>query len=216
MTLTARTPLAASAVTGLGLLVALAAPVALAQYKVVEPNGKVTYTDREPAHPVGKVSSLAARDTAPPAVALPAELQQAATRYPAVLYVSGGVCAACDSGRQMLRQRGIPYTEKQVLSAADGVAYERLTGARDVPTLTLGAQTLRGFATEVWSSYLDAASYPRESRLPAGYEFAAATPLTQRQESLASRGNAPGAAGTTVLPTGSATAPPPPASGIRF
>ena len=218
MTPTARNPLAASALFGLGLLAALAAPAALAQYKVVEPNGKVTYTDRAPAHPAGKVSSLAAREiAAPAAAALPAELQQPAARYPAVLYVSGGVCAACDSGRALLRQRGIPFAEKQVLSAADGVAYERLTGARDVPTLTLGAQTLRGFATEVWASYLDAAGYPRESRLPAGYEFAAPTPLTQRQESLASRGNAPGAAGTTVLPTGSATVPPPPpASGIRF
>ena len=134
-----------------------------------------------------------------------------------MLYVSDGVCASCDGGRELLRQRGIPFAEKQVLSAADGVALERLTGARDVPALTIGAQSLRGLSNEVWNSYLDAAGYPRTSRLPASYQYAAPTPLTQRQDSLASRGNAPGEGGTTVLPPTPATpAPTPAASGIRF
>ncbi len=192
-----------------------------AQYKVVGPDGKITYTDRAPVTPAGKVSAIGNAD--PAAVtgpALPAELQQAATRYPVVLYVSTGVCASCDGGRELLRQRGIPFTEKQVISAADGQALERLTGARDVPALTIGAQSLRGLSKEVWTSYLDAAGYPASSRLPASYQYAAPTPLTQRQEGLASRGNAPAEAATAAAPTTTFATPPPPAppaaSGIRF
>ena len=200
----------------------LFASAAHAQYKVVGPDGKVTYTDRAPVTPAGKVSAVGNAESSAPAAGppLPAELQQAAARYPVVLYVSAGVCASCDGGRELLRQRGIPFTEKQVISGADGVAFERLTGARDVPALTIGAQTLRGLSKEVWVSYLDAAGYPTASRLPASYEYAAPTPLTQRQDSLASRGNAPGAGGTAAQPAPAAPAPPPqpaaPASGIRF
>ncbi|MEO7151810.1 MAG: NrdH-redoxin [Burkholderiaceae bacterium] len=206
-------------VTLLWLSAALAAPLAHAQFKVVGPDGKITYTDRAPVAPAGRVSPLAvAADPGTAGVVLPADLQAVATRYPVVLYVSGSVCSACDSGREMLRQRGIPYIEKQVLSGADGVALERLTGARDVPTLTIGAQTLRAYSVEVWTSYLDAAGYPRTSRLPAGYASAAPTPLTQRQEGLASRGNAPGEPNTAVQPYTPAPVAPPaaPASGIRF
>ena len=199
------------------LIGALAALAVHAQYKVVGPDGKVTYSDRAPNAPSGKVSALGGSGTSAPAVVLPAELQQAATRYPVVLYVSGASCTACESARQMLRQRGIPFAEKQVLNAADGDAFERITGARDVPSLGIGAQTLRGLSSEVWGSYLDAAGYPRESRLPTTYEYAAPAPLTQRQESLASRGNAPRAPATNAEPPSPApTAAPAPASGIRF
>ena len=201
------------------LAACLCATVAHAQYKVVGPDGKITYSDRAPVTPTGKVSSIGNAEPAPPAPVLPSELQQPAARYPVVLYVSGAVCASCDGGRELLRQRGIPFTEKQVISAADGVALERLTGARDVPSLTIGAQTLRGLSKEVWISYLDAAGYPNTSRLPATYQYAAPTPLTQRQDSLASRGNAPGEGGATVLPAAPAVlapVPAPAASGIRF
>ncbi|MEO6410791.1 MAG: glutaredoxin family protein [Burkholderiaceae bacterium] len=195
----------------------LVAPAVHAQYKVVGPDGKITYTDRAPATPAGKVSSIGNAEPSAPAAVLPSELQQPVARYPVVLYVSGSVCASCDGGRDLLRQRGIPFTEKQVLNASDGAAFERLTGARDVPVLTIGAQILRGLSAEVWNSYLDAAAYPRSSRLPATYEYAAPTPLTQRQDSLASRGNAPGAGGAISLPPIPAAPPPAPAaSGIRF
>ena len=200
------------------LLAALASSAAQAQYKVTGPDGKVTYTDRAPVAPGAKVSPIAAPEAPAPSAVLPPDLQQAATRYPVVLYVSGALCASCDGGRDLLRQRGIPYAEKQVLTGSDGAAFERLTGTRDVPALTIGAQTLRGLSADVWNSYLDAAGYPRSSRLPAGYQAAAPSPLTQRPEGLASRGNAPGEPATPLLPSTPATPPQPtaPASGIRF
>ena len=154
-----------------------------AQYKVIGADGKVTYTDRPPAASVGKVTSLGARSVAATGdVALPLELRQATSRYPVTLYVTVGACEPCEAARQLLRQRGIPTIEKQVQSPEDSETLERISGGRDVPTLSIGAQTLRGLAPEVWNSYLDAAGYPRESRLPANYQYPPATPITERRE----------------------------------
>lgn len=165
------------------LAAALAVTPSLAQYKVVGPDGKVTYTDRVPGAGDGKVTAITGRGgSAAVDSALPLELRQAAGRYPVTLYVSGGACEPCDSARQLLRGRGIPYAEKQAVTAEDSEALERLSGGRDVPTLTIGAQTLRGLAPEVWGTYLDGAGYPRESRLPKSYQYAAASPITERRD----------------------------------
>ena len=166
----------------LAVLAALASCPAMAQYKVVGPDGKVTYTDRPPISTENTVTSLGARGPAVAEVALPLELRQPISRYPVTLYVASGICEPCDTGRQLLHQRGVPHAEKQVQTVEDADALERLSGGRDAPVLTIGTQTLRGFAPEVWTSYLDAAGYPRESRLPANFQYAAATPLTERRE----------------------------------
>ena len=194
------------------LLALLAALPSHAQYKVVGPDGKITYTDRQPTTSEGKVVPLSAKAGAGPAnpdAALPLELRQAASRYPVTLYTITGACDLCTSARQLLRQRGIPFTEKQVLSPEDTEALERLSGGRDIPTLAIGTQTLRGLASDVWTSYLDAAGYPRESRLPPNYVYAAPTPITARAArpadtaaSAAPVAEAPPAAATPANPTG--------------
>jgi glutaredoxin len=159
----------------------LCALPAHALYKVVGPDGKVTYTDRPELASGSKITSLSAAGTAQSDVALPLELRQAVSRYPVTLYSTNN-CEPCDAARQLLRQRGIPHTEKMVTSNEDAEALQRLSGGRDAPTLTIGAQALKGLSADVWHSYLDSAGYPRESRLPANYQFAAATPLTERRE----------------------------------
>jgi len=151
---------------------------AFAQYKVVTPDGHVTYTDTQPPNSAGtKVTKLGESQNSTPQVALPLELRQAVTRYPVTLYTLK-VCEPCDSARGFLRQRGIPFAEKTVVTAEDGETLQRISGGRDAPTLTIGAQVLRGLSTDSWGSYLDSAGYPRESRLPANYQYPAATPLT--------------------------------------
>ena len=195
------------------LVALLAALPAQAQYKVVGADGKVTYTDRPPTSGQAKVTSLGSRGTAsgPVDVALPLELRQPAARYPVTLYTVTGACSPCDAARQLLRQRGVPYAEKQVQSAEDGEALERLSGARDAPTLSIGTQLMRGLAPEVWSSYLDAAGYPRESRLPASYQYAAATPIVERREAAR-----PGAAAAQPESAEAAVPAPASGSGIKF
>jgi hypothetical protein len=151
---------------------------ALAQYKVVAPDGRVTYTDRPPADTSLKVIELGrpsppAADTGP---ALPADLQRLSSRFPVVLFTAGE-CAPCDSGRDLLKLRGVPYSERLVVSNDDIAALERTVGGRTLPALTVGGQALRGFSAADWSSYLDAAGYPRQSRLPRGWAPPTPQPL---------------------------------------
>jgi glutaredoxin len=211
-----------------GTALALSAPgAAWAQYKVVTPDGRVTYTDRPPVDAAAKVTPLGKATTLPvagPANPLPTELQRLAERFPVVLFTAEN-CAACESGRQALRQRGIPYTERLIVSNDDVAALERTTGGRTVPTLTVGGQALRGFAASDWTSYLDAAGYPRESRLPRGWAPPAPTPLVARAAPPAATapGIAPAATsdtatdGTESAGTAPAVAEPAPGgNGIRF
>lgn len=195
------------------LVALLAALPAHAQYKVVGPDGKVTYTDRPPASSGGKVTSLSSRgiDIGPTDATLPLELRAPAAKYPVTLYTVSGACEPCESARQLLRQRGIPYGEKQVQSAEDSEALQRLSGGRDAPTLAIGSQMMRGLAPEVWGSYLDAAGYPRESRLPASYQYAAATPIVERRDAAAAK-----PAATASRPDAPTAAPPASPSGIKF
>jgi glutaredoxin len=184
-----------------------------AQFKVIGPDGKVTYTDREPNTNEGKVVPLGARAAAAQDAGgdMPFELRQVASKYPVTLYVTTTACDPCTSARQLLKQRGIPFTERTVATPEDGEALKRLTGALDAPSLTIGSQTLRGLSADVWNSYLDAAGYPRDSRLPSGYQYRPATPLVEQ--------GLPSSARSDAVPAPAPTAPTPvPAApgGIRF
>jgi glutaredoxin len=186
-----------------------------AQFKVVGADGKITYTDREPSQPDGRVTSLGARAAVPaPEPELPFELRQLNAKYPVTLYTVTGACEPCTSGRQLLRQRGIPFAERQIISSEDSEALERLSGSREAPTLTIGSQILRGLAVEVWHSYLDAAGYPRDSRLPSSYQYRPATPLVERRETPQRAAAAPTTtAARPASPTPTANAG---TAGIRF
>jgi glutaredoxin len=160
-------------------LLLLAGP-AHAIYKVIGPDGKVTYTDTPPADNSAKVKPVAVDGGgggAPSLVGLPFEVKQAASKYPVTLYTSKA-CNPCDSARQLLRQRGVPFAEKTLNdTSADQAALERIAGTTSVPVLTVGQQQLKGLTPGEWHSYLDAAGYPKENKLPASYRQPSPTPL---------------------------------------
>jgi len=199
------------------LIAALAASASShALYKVVGPDGKVTYTDRAPTSSEGKASPLGNAPAPVTAdVPLPVELRQVVSRYPVTLYTTTGTCEPCDAGRSLLRTRGIPFSEKQVSSAEDGEALQRLSGGRDAPTLAIGSQTLRGLAADTWNGYLDSAGYPRESKLPAGYQPPPVTPLTARREAASAAADPAAAPAPATARTPAPVAAPAPGQ-IRF
>jgi glutaredoxin len=175
-----RAGLVANAAILVALLTLSTASQAL--YKVVGPDGKITYTDVQPSPgKTGKVTPIGSSTAPQNAVNLPLELRQPAARYPVTLYVTNA-CEPCNTGRQFLRQRGVPFNERSVTTVEDVDALQRLTGGREAPALTIGAQTVRGLSQEIWTSYLDAAGYPRESRLPINYQYPVAAPLTERRD----------------------------------
>jgi glutaredoxin len=196
----------------------LAAGAAQAQYKVVGPDGSVTYTDRPPASsnakitPIGRnaIAAAAAAAAATNAEAsLPLELRTAMQRHPVTLYTGDG-CTPCDTARRLLLQRGVPFSERRITTEEDVVALERLIGARTVPALTIGAQPLRGFNDVDWTNYLDVAGYPKQNRLPRNWPSQPPRPLVERATAAAP---APAAA---PEPAAEATPEPPPTGGIRF
>lgn len=201
------------------LALAVALPAA-AQYKVVGPDGKVTYTDRPPTSDAGsRVAPMRGAAPTAPEPALPVELRQAQARFPVTIYTAAD-CAPCDSGRQMLVQRGVPFAEKRVLTDEDTRAYEQITGGRLLPALSVGPQVLRGLNAADWTAYLDAAGYPRESRLPAGWKPPAATPLVEAKVApAAAEPSSPREAPAARRPAPAPAPTPPattPATGIRF
>lgn len=157
-----------------GLLCAGVSSPAWAQYKVVGPDGRVTYTDRPPVDRPSQAvkSSGAAGDNA----ALPYALRSVVARYPVTLYTSSA-CAACDAGRALLKARGVPFTEKTVTTSDDARALQSREGTNQVPVVRIGSKQIAGYEQGEWTSYLDAAGYPSQSALPPTYRHPAATPL---------------------------------------
>lgn len=203
----------------LALTLALLAGPAAAQYKVVAPDGSVTYTDRPVAPPGTRVQSIGPSGTVivPAQPALPAELRPVATRFPVTLY-TGADCAPCDSARQMLRQRGIPFAERSVTTDDDLQALQRLSNGRTLPTLAVGQQILRGWLDSDWAQTLDLAGYPKESRLPRDYSPPPATPLVARapEADTLPTVQARPAARPAPLPPVPVAAPPASGPNIRF
>lgn len=147
-------------------------------YRIIGPDGRVTFTDRPPTEASTEVRTAVTGNPSNAAAdaSWPAALRQAAQRYPATLYTDA-VCAPCDAARSYLHERGIPFAERTVSSNADIDALRRLSGDAQLPVLALGSEQLRGFERSEWARYLDAAGYPAQSQLPADYQRSAATPL---------------------------------------
>ena len=198
---------------------ALLAGTASAQvYRSVGPDGKVIYSDKPPAANTREAAPAAASG-APASGGLPYQLNQTAQRYPVTLY-TGSACAPCNSGRNLLVQRGVPFTEKTIESNNDIEALQRRAGDTNLPVLTIGGQRLSGFSDAEWTQYLDAAGYPKTSQLPASYRRPAATPLAPASASRAPAATAPATeASAPAAPAAPSVAPARDASnpaGIRF
>jgi glutaredoxin len=201
---------------------ALAAPWATAQsvYRTVGPDGKVTYSDQPPpadakGSAVGGASANVGEAANPQ---LPLELRQAVSRYPVTLYTTTD-CAPCNTGRNLLNARGVPFTEKTVNSAEDVAALKRLSGESSMPFLSIGGQQIKGFSETDWSQYLDAAGYPKQSILPSGYRRPAATALVVTHPAQAAAAARPNGtpARPPVRPAETPVAPPTDnPAGIRF
>ena len=147
-------------------------------YRIVGPDGRVTFSDQPPALNSAKVvannAGSAPGNAAP--TGLPFELRQVALKFPVVLYTADN-CVPCAAGRALLTGRGVPFSEKTILTAADTDALQRLSGASSLPFLTIGSQRLSGFSDVEWMEFLNAAGYPKSSLLPPSYRPPAAVPL---------------------------------------
>lgn len=171
-------PLLAPLLASLLMTLACASAQAQGVYRIVGPDGKVTFSDRPPADAPAQAARTTGAAPAPASgtATLPYELRQIATRFPVTIY-TGNDCAPCTSLRNALVARGVPFTERTVTTSEDTVALQRLSGSASLPFGSIGGQQLVGFADAEWTQYLDAAGYPKQSQLPPSYRPPAATPL---------------------------------------
>lgn len=181
---------------------------AQAIYRIVGPDGRVTFSDKPPANN-GKATTLGSggrsADNAEGAADLPFELREVINRYPVTLYTSAN-CELCDAGRKLLQSRGIPFRERTIATEEDIEARKRMGLEGVIPIVVIGNQRIKGYSEVEWNEYLDLAKYPKTSRLPAGYRNPPPAPLAP----------ASGTASDTRRSTAPATQtppPPPPPSG---
>lgn len=160
-----------------GLALAVLGSAAQAQmYSWKDAKGVTHFSDQPPpateaarAGPV-QAKKLARGDGQP---ALPYDLNEAARRNPVVLYTTSA-CEACDEGRSLLQQRGIPFSEKTVQSNDDQQQLKAAGSDARLPLLLVGATRQIGFQAQSWQEALTAANYPLQSRLPTGWRQPAA------------------------------------------
>ena len=164
----------------LASLLAVCGATAHAQYKVVGPDGKITFTDRMPDANQGRVSNVTARGTEVPSAQLPYELRQVVEKFPVTIYTASN-CDPCKQGRELLVRRGVPFKEHTATTQEDRALWQKVTGTQQAPILFIGKQKLESFNADTWNQTLDVAGYPTTSKLPVNYRHAEAIPLAPRQ-----------------------------------
>jgi len=136
-------------------------------YKWVAPDGSVSYSDTPPPATVAKVERKS-YSTGPSLSDLPYEVAQAAKSSPVTFY-SMPKCPACDQGRKLLTERGIPFSEKTVNTNDDIERVQKVSGGSQLPVLMVGRSKQVGFEPSSWSNALSAAGYPLSNTLPKTY-----------------------------------------------
>jgi len=158
-------------------LLMLAAGAQAQLYKSTGADGKVTYSDTPPAS--GQVvQKNIAGGAGEGSDGLPYELAQAVKNHPVTLY-SSDKCIPCDDGRKMLKQRGIPFSEKTIKTNEDIAVLRKAASDDQLPVLLIGRDKQSGFSGSSWGSALTAAGYPESSRLPASYQSPAPVAAAQ-------------------------------------
>ncbi|RZJ24790.1 MAG: glutaredoxin family protein [Haliea sp.] len=180
----------------LGLLATALLPAANAQqvYRIVGPDGRVTFSDKPPveSNARGNAAGSGTAQATSGGGTLPFELRQLTSKYPVTLY-TGPNCGPCGSGKAFLTSRGVPFVEKTVATNEDVDALQRLAGDTGLPILTVGAQQIKGYSDAEWAQYLDAAGYPKTSQLPSSFRNPPPSPLVAIQRPAANPGTAPAA-----------------------
>ncbi|MDB5953305.1 MAG: hypothetical protein JWR65_5160 [Massilia sp.] len=154
---------------GLGFASLLFATGAGAQvYKWTDAKGVVSFSDQPPPASARKVERKAFNGAAP-GPELPYGVAEAAKSHPVVLYTTTA-CEACDQGRALLRQRGIPFAEKTVQSSEDQQKLKDAGSDGQLPLLRVGNVKRIGFEAGAWNAALTDAAYPLQRQLPPNWQ----------------------------------------------
>jgi len=141
------------------------APLAAAQlYQWKDAQGRTVYSDQPPPTNIRNAEQKAFKGSVIE-VGEPYAVKAAREKHPVTLYTSA--CGSpCDQARQLLTERGVPFSSKDLQASEDARnEVQKLTGKLNVPVLLVGSDKLEGFEAGRWQSALDRAGYPK-SALP--------------------------------------------------
>ena len=136
-------------------------------YRWVDPaTGKTVYSDTPPPGTVKGVArsgpSRSAEEKKEEA-RLTFEMQEAARKYPVVLYTMPD-SEFSNQARALLVRRSIPFREAAIETEDDLKAMKNLTGDNKIPTLYVGRQSVKGFDADAFNRALDLAGYPKDRK----------------------------------------------------
>lgn len=89
------------------------------------------------------------------------ETYLARQNFPVTLYTAANCIEPCQQARDFLDQRGIPYTEKALITQKEADDFKRQSGIDQAPTIAVGRIYLAGFQSTQWGNELDIAGYPK-------------------------------------------------------
>jgi len=147
--------------TILFLGLALAAITAAAQqYRWVDEQGRVHYTDTPPPPSAKgaqkknlKGNAVGAQDSY--------ELSKARQESPVTLYTHPDCKDACQLARDVLNKRGVPFTEVQTFDPQGLEKLKAVSGGITVPVLVVGSLVEKSVSESAFNNALDVAGYPR-------------------------------------------------------
>ena len=130
-------------------------------YRWVDKDGKVHFTDTPPPGDARNATQKRFGQAADEQ-ALPFATQTAMKRNPVMLWIAPN-CEPCTQARQLLSNRGVPFSERDVQANVETQqAFKAVSGDLNVPVLEVGGNRIKGFEEGQWNAALDAAGYPKE------------------------------------------------------
>jgi glutaredoxin len=173
------------------VVLAVASSTAAAQiYRWTDEKGKVHITDTPPPPGAKNVQKR------PATVGQPSEPDAQGKKSTVTLFSTPACGESCNSARQLLNTRGVPFREVSVVDEKSMEELMKMVGADAVPSLVVGTTVQQGFRVSAYHAMLDAAGYPKTGVLPPRSQQEpkpAAEPEAKAEEERASGPYAPGA-----------------------
>ncbi len=131
-------------------------------YQWKDAQGRTVYSDQPPPPSIKNAQQKAFKGNVIE-IGESYDAKTAREKYPVTLYASA--CGIpCDQARQLLTQRGVPFSGKDPQASPEAQAeLKKLTGRLSVPVLVVGSERIDGFEAGQWQAALDRAGYPKSA-----------------------------------------------------
>ena len=142
------------------ILFCVAATANAQPYRWVDEKGRVQYSDTPPPAGAKAAQKKQLKDNAVGGQGS-YDLDKAMRESPVTLYSHPDCKDQCQTARDTLNKRGIPFKEVSVEDQPKQDELKRLSGGINVPVLVVGGQVVTAISAQAYDGALDLAGYPR-------------------------------------------------------